>query len=84
MNKIVESPIEGEQVAGAVSAEAGESAAIGTTATGWRNVFKIHPACAIFPASSPDDLRVLGEDIKANGLRETIKYVRYMGTVTRV
>jgi hypothetical protein len=46
-------------------------------ATGWRNVFKVHPACALFPAMSPDQLRALGEDIKANKLRETIKYVRY-------
>jgi hypothetical protein len=46
-------------------------------AIGWRNVFKVHPACAILRAMPPDQLRALGEDIKANGLQETIKYVRY-------
>jgi hypothetical protein len=49
---------------------------IAHTAKSWRNVFKVHPACELFPLP-PDQLRALGEDIKANGLRETIKFVRY-------
>ena len=40
--------------------------------TGWRDVLKIHPACELFPAMSPEELRVLGEDIKANGLTSPI------------
>jgi hypothetical protein len=63
MNELVNSPLGGE--------------AVGATSSGWRNVFKVHPACALFPAMSPDQLRALGEDIKANELQETIKYVQY-------
>jgi hypothetical protein len=38
----------------------------------WRDVLKIHPAAELFPRMSPDDLRALGEDIKANGLKSPI------------
>jgi hypothetical protein len=71
MNEMM-TPVEGKQVDGAVNIEGGKPGA-----TGWRNVFKVHPGCAVFPAMSPDQLRALGEDIKANGLQATIKYVRY-------
>ncbi len=72
MTELVNSPVNGDNADGVQGAD--KSAAIVAT---WRNVFKVHPACAIFPAMSPDELRALGEDIKANGLREDIKYVRY-------
>jgi hypothetical protein len=38
----------------------------------WRGLIKIHPAADLFPMMSPDELRVLGEDIKANGLQNPI------------
>jgi hypothetical protein len=31
----------------------------------WRDVLPVHPACEMFPAMSPDELRALGEDIRA-------------------
>jgi hypothetical protein len=34
----------------------------------WRDVLPIHPAADLFPLMSPDELKVLGEDIKKNGL----------------
>lgn len=34
--------------------------------------YEIHPAAAVWPMMSPDELRVLAEDIKANGLRQPI------------
>ncbi len=37
--------------------------------TSWRDVLRIHPAADLFPMMSPEELRGLGEDIKANGLR---------------
>jgi hypothetical protein len=51
-----------------------------TQAKSWRDVLPIHPAAELFPMMSPDELRALGDDIKANGLRSpiaiTCKYVR--------
>jgi hypothetical protein len=38
----------------------------------WRDVLPIHPAADLFPAMSETELRELGEDIKANGLRSPI------------
>jgi hypothetical protein len=38
----------------------------------WRDVLKIHPACELFPLMSAEELKVLGEDIKANGLKAPI------------
>jgi hypothetical protein len=38
----------------------------------WRDVLAIHPAADLFPLMSPDELRALGEDIKANGLKSSI------------
>jgi len=34
----------------------------------WRDVLDIHPAAELFPLMSPDELRVLGENIKKHGL----------------
>jgi hypothetical protein len=38
----------------------------------WRSQIKVHPAAELFPLMSPDELRVLGEDIKANGVKTQI------------
>jgi hypothetical protein len=38
----------------------------------WRNVLPIHSAAALFPLMSSDELKALGEDIKANGLTAPI------------
>jgi hypothetical protein len=40
--------------------------------TGWRDVLRVHPACALFPLMGPDELRVLGEDILKNGMTSPI------------
>jgi ParB-like chromosome segregation protein Spo0J len=40
-----------------------------TKSKSWRDVLPIHPAAELFPRMSPDELRVLGEDIKKNGLK---------------
>jgi hypothetical protein len=41
-------------------------------ATSWRDTLRIHPACAMFPLLPPDELRALGEDIRANGMTSHI------------
>jgi len=33
----------------------------------WRDILPIHPAAALWPPMAPDELRALGEDLKANG-----------------
>jgi hypothetical protein len=38
----------------------------------WRDVLPIHPAAELFPLMSEDEQRALGEDIKRNGLQQTI------------
>ena len=38
----------------------------------WRDFIKIHPAADLFPMMSPDELKVLGEDIQKNGLNSQI------------
>src|SRR5262245_16617274 len=38
----------------------------------WRDVYKVHPAADLFPTLPEDELRKLGEDIKANGLKDKI------------
>ena len=38
----------------------------------WRDMLPVHPAADLFPAMSETELRELGEDIKANGLRSPI------------
>jgi hypothetical protein len=43
---------------------------------GWRDKYKVHPAADVFPMMSDEELKALGEDIKANGLRERIKFWR--------
>jgi hypothetical protein len=38
-------------------------------AQSWRDTLPIHPAAALFPRMSSDELRELGKDIRKNGLR---------------
>src|SRR5262245_33661934 len=38
----------------------------------WREVLPIHPAANLFPCTSNDDLKTLGEDIKMNKLTSSI------------
>src|SRR5262249_23126219 len=43
-----------------------------TMGKSWREVYKVHPAADLFPMLPEDELRKLGEDIKANGLKESV------------
>jgi len=43
-------------------------------ATTWRDTIEVHPAADMFPMLSEDELKVLGEDIKANGLRVRVVF----------
>lgn len=38
----------------------------------WREVYQAHPAADLFPLLPEDELRKLGDDILANGLKESI------------
>lgn len=38
----------------------------------WRRRFKVHPAADLFPMMSDDELAKIGEDIKANRLKECV------------
>jgi hypothetical protein len=41
----------------------------------WRDALKVHPAADLFPLMSETDLKVLGEDIKAHGLRNRVAVI---------
>jgi hypothetical protein len=43
---------------------------------GWRDHLKIHPACNLLPAMTPEELRALSDDIKANTLQERANLIR--------
>jgi hypothetical protein len=45
----------------------------------WRNHLAVHPAAELFPMMSESELRELGEDIKKNGLMQTIVYCKAPG-----
>jgi hypothetical protein len=48
----------------------------GQAPSNWRAVLPVHPAAEIFPPLSPDELRAMGEDIRANGMNVPIVIVR--------
>ena len=41
----------------------------------WRDVLPVHPAAEMFPLMSEAELRELAEDIKKNGLKETVALI---------
>jgi hypothetical protein len=45
-------------------------------ASSWRDVLEIHPACAALPPISAAELQALGQDIRANGLRNPVVLLR--------
>jgi hypothetical protein len=45
----------------------------------WRDVLGIHPAAELFPPLQPDELKALGEDIKANGMRMPVTLLHQQG-----
>lgn len=47
----------------------------GVPKSSWRDVLPIHPATDLFPMMSTDELLLLGEDIKKNGLRSRIAVI---------
>lgn len=49
------------------------------TPKSWRDVIKIHPAADLFPLMDADELKVVGEDIKKNGLHEPVVLFREEG-----
>ncbi|MGY3132004.1 hypothetical protein ACVWZM_002686 [Bradyrhizobium sp. USDA 4501] len=40
--------------------------------TSWRDQIKIHPAAELFPMMTPDELKMLGEDIKQHWLKTNV------------
>ena len=42
----------------------------------WRDKYKVHPVADVFPMMSDEELRVLGEDIAANGLGVPLDFGR--------
>jgi hypothetical protein len=45
----------------------------------WRDVLAIHPAAQLFERMGPDELKALGEDIKANGMKVPITILHQKG-----
>jgi DNA-binding transcriptional regulator YhcF (GntR family) len=41
----------------------------------WRDHLKVHPAADLFPLMPPDELKVLAEDIRKNGLRSRVAVI---------
>jgi hypothetical protein len=62
---------------GGVESATAETVSESTSRRSWRDHLKIHPAAELFPMMSEPELRDLGEDIKANGMRVSI--VLYKG-----
>jgi len=42
----------------------------------WRDVVEVHPAANLFPPMTPDELNVLAEDIKKNGLKTPVTLLK--------
>jgi hypothetical protein len=42
----------------------------------WRDVLAVHPAADLFPKMTTDELRALGEDIKATGMKVPITTIQ--------
>jgi hypothetical protein len=42
----------------------------------WRDVIEVHPAANLFPLMTPDELNVLAEDIKKNGLKTPVTLLK--------
>jgi hypothetical protein len=49
---------------------------VSASAPSWRNIIRVHPAANLFPRMSPDELRALGQDIRARGLTDPITLIR--------
>jgi hypothetical protein len=47
-----------------------------TSTKSWRELLPVHPAAELFPRMSPDEMKALGEDIKANGLQSPIAFLK--------
>jgi hypothetical protein len=47
--------------------------------TSWRDVIKVHPAAELFPMMSRDELRALGEDLRANDMHSPIQLWEHDG-----
>src|SRR5215470_7006140 len=45
----------------------------------WRDILPIHPAAELWPPMAPDELRALGEDLKANGMQVPISILHHKG-----
>jgi DNA-binding Lrp family transcriptional regulator len=45
--------------------------------TTWRDFLPVHPAAALFPMMTRDELIALGEDIKKNGLRHRVAVIEF-------
>jgi hypothetical protein len=56
----------------AIAAGAAAAETVSKPQSSWRDHLKVHPAADLFPLMSEPELRELGEDIKANGLRSAI------------
>src|SRR5215472_2718994 len=50
-----------------------------TAPTSWRDVLPLHPAAELWPPMAPDELRALGEDLKANGMQVPISILHHKG-----
>src|SRR5262245_35189562 len=52
--------------------DAWREAAMTSKSKSWRDILPIHPAADLFSMMTANELKALGEDIKKNGLRESV------------
>ena len=50
----------------------------------WRDVIEVHPATDLFPLMTSDELKVLAEDIKKNGLKIPVTLLWEQGSDRRL